>query len=163
MDARVSGSARAGTMARGDAILGAVVLAAAIGFVAYAGQVAGLGQARGGYELSASFRSVEGVRPGTEVRLGGVRIGSVAAVDLDPRTLRAELRLRLREDIPLPEDTLAVVATEGLLGGAFIELLPGGAPFDLAPGDRIQQTQSAVSLVTLLLRAVSGGAEGDGS
>ncbi|MBK5927901.1 outer membrane lipid asymmetry maintenance protein MlaD [Rhodobaculum claviforme] len=142
---------------RTDAILGAAVIAAAVWFVVYAGQIAGLGQARAGYELTASFRSVEGVRVGADVRLGGVRIGSVGAMTLDPDSLRAELRLRIRDGIALPEDTLAVVATEGLLGGAFIELLPGGAPFDLAPGDRIEQTQSAVSLVTLLLRAVSGG------
>ena len=144
---------------RGDAVLGAVVLAAALGFVVYAGQIAGLGQGRGGYDLVASFRSVEGVRAGSEVRLGGVRIGTVGAVTLDPETLRAELRLRIRDGVVLPEDTLATVATEGLLGGAFVELLPGGSPFDLAPGDRIEQTQGAVSLVTLLMRAVTGGGE----
>ena len=144
---------------RADAVLGAVVLAVALGFVVYAGQIAGLGQGRGGYDLMASFRSVEGVRVGSDVRLGGVRVGSVAGMELDPVSLRPDLRLRLRDGIALPEDTLAVVATEGLLGGAFIELLPGGAAFDLEPGDRIEQTQSAVSLVTLLLRAVTGGAE----
>ncbi|MGY6634307.1 MAG: outer membrane lipid asymmetry maintenance protein MlaD [Alkalilacustris sp.] len=144
---------------RGDAVLGGVVMAVALAFVIYAGQVAGLGQSRAGYELAASFRSVEGVRVGSDVRLGGVRIGSVSEMELDPQSLRAELRLRIRDGIALPEDTLAVVATEGLLGGAFIELLPGGAAFDLAPGDRIEQTQSATSLVTLLLRAVSGGSD----
>ncbi|MGY6412367.1 MAG: outer membrane lipid asymmetry maintenance protein MlaD [Alkalilacustris sp.] len=146
---------------RADAVLGAVVLAAALGFVVYAGQIAGLGQGRGGYDLMASFRSVEGVRVGSDVRLGGVRVGSVAGVALDPVSLRPDLRLRMQDGVVLPEDTLAVVATEGLLGGAFIELLPGGAPFDLGPGDRIEQTQSAVSLVTLLLRAVSGAGEED--
>ncbi len=143
---------------RGDALLGAVVLAAAVGFVLHAGQVAGLGQGRGGYDLHASFRSVEGVRVGTDVRLGGVRVGTVSAVSLDPVTLRAELRLRMQDGLVLPEDTLAVVATEGLMGGAHLELLPGGSPFDLGPGDRIEQTQGAVSLVTLLMRAVGGGA-----
>ena len=146
---------------RGDAVLGAVVLAIAVAFVLQAGQIAGLGQGRGGYDLHASFRSVEGVRVGSDVRLGGVRVGTVAALALDPTTLRAEVRLRMQDGIVLPEDTLAIVATEGLLGGAHLELLPGGSPFDLGPGDRIEQTQSAVSLVTLLLRAVSGGAEGD--
>ena len=144
---------------RADAVLGGVVLAVALAFVVYAGQIAGLGQGRGGYELAASFRSVEGVRVGSDVRLGGVRVGSVAGMELDPVSLRPDLRLRLQDGVVLPEDTLAVVATEGLLGGAFIELLPGGAAFDLEPGDRIEQTQSAVSLVTLLLRAVTGGAE----
>ena len=147
------------TEGRGDTLLGGVVVAAAVAFVVHAGSVANFGQGRGGYDLAASFRSVEGGRVGADVRLGGVRVGSVSAMDLDPTSLRAELSLRIRAGIALPEDTLAVVATEGLLGGAYIELLPGGAPFDLAPGDRIAQTQSAVSLVTLLLRAVSGGGD----
>jgi len=148
-----------------DAVLGAVVLAAALAFVVYAGQVAGWGPVRGAYELTASFRSAEGVRVGSDVRIGGVKVGTVAGMTLDPVSFRADLRLSLRPDLVLPDDTLAVIASEGLLGGAFIELMPGGSPFDLAPGDRIEQTQSAVSLVTLLMRAVTGGgaAEGDGA
>lgn len=145
-----------------DAALGALVLAAALAFVAYAGQVAGWGAVRGGYELTASFRSAEGVRVGSDVRIGGVKVGTVAGMTLDPTTFRADLRLSLRPDLALPEDTLAVIASEGLLGGAFIELMPGGSPFDLASGERIEQTQSAVSLVTLLMRAVTGGAAEDG-
>lgn len=147
---------------RADAVIGAVVLAAALGFVVYAGQIVGWGEGRGGQELVAAFRSAEGVRVGSDVRLGGVKVGTVSSMSLDPQSFQAELRLRLRDDLALPEDTLAVIASEGLLGGAFIDLMPGGSPFDIAPGGRIEQTQSAVSLVTLLMRAVAGGSEGDG-
>ncbi len=142
-----------------DAILGAVVLAAAIAFVVYAGQVTGFGQGRGGYDLAVSFNSAEGVRVGTDVRLGGVRVGTVSAMELNRETFRADLRLMLEPGLLLPEDTMAVIAAEGLLGGAYIELRPGGSPHDLEPGGRIEQTQSAVSLVTLMLRAVTGGGE----
>ncbi len=148
---------------RADAILGALVLAAAVGFLVYAGQIAGVGQGRAGYDLTASFRSAEGVRVGSDVRLGGVKVGTVADMRLDAESFEAELRLALRADMLLPEDTLAVVASEGLLGGAYIELLPGGSPFDIEPGGRIEQTQSAVSLVTLLLRAVTGGGDDTGA
>jgi phospholipid/cholesterol/gamma-HCH transport system substrate-binding protein len=144
---------------RADAILGAAVLAAAVGFVVYAGQVTGFGQSRAGYDLAASFNSAEGVLVGTDVRLGGVRVGTVSAMELNPQTFRADLRLTLQPGLALPEDTMAVVASEGLLGGAYIELRPGGSPHDLEPGGRIEETQSAVSLVTLLLRAVTGGGE----
>ena len=148
---------------RADAILGALVLAAALAFVAYAGQIAGLGQGvRDGYDLTASFRSVEGVRVGSDVRMGGVKVGTVAAMGLDTERFTADLRLRLQGDLRLPEDTMAVIASEGLLGGAFVELLPGGSPFDIDPGGRIEQTQSAVSLLTLLVRAVAGGNDGAG-
>lgn len=144
---------------RADAVLGAVVLAAAVLFVVYAGQVAGFGTPRASYEVSASFRSAEGVRVGSDVRIGGVKVGTVSAMALDPVSFRAELRLALQPGFALPEDTLAVVASEGLLGGAYIDLLPGGSPFDIAAGGRIEETQSAVSLVTLLMRAVTGGGE----
>lgn len=147
---------------RADAILGAVVLAAAVAFVAYAGQVAGFGGGRAGYELAASFRSAEGVRVGSDVRLGGVKVGTVSGMALNPETFRADLRLTVQPGLVLPEDSAAVVASEGLLGGAFIEILPGGSPFDLEPGGTIEDTQSAVSLITLLMRAVTGGGEGGG-
>ena len=145
---------------RADAVLGAVVLAAALGFVVYAGQMTGFGAARGSYELAASFRSAEGVRVGSDVRLGGVKVGAVSAMALNPETFRADLRLTVQDGLLLPEDSAAVVASEGLLGGSFIEILPGGSPFDLEPGGTIEDTQSAVSLITLLMRAVTGGPEG---
>ena len=60
----------------------------------------------------------------------------------------------------LPEDTSVIVASEGLLGGTFIEMQPGGSPFNLEPGAEITQTQGAVDLITLLLRYVTGSEEG---
>jgi phospholipid/cholesterol/gamma-HCH transport system substrate-binding protein len=110
--------------------------------------------------LSASFRSAEGVSVGTEVRLAGVRVGTVTGMTLDPVTFRAETTFSLREDIVLPDDSAVAIASEGLLGGNFVEIIPGGSPFNYAPGDSIVDTQSSVSLVTLLLRFVTGdGAE----
>jgi len=142
---------------RADAVLGAVVLAAAIGFVAYAGQTAGFVGQRAGFELSASFRSAEGVTTGTDVRLAGVKIGTVTRMDLNPQTFRADLRFTVLEGLALPDDSAILVASEGLMGGTFIEIIPGGSPFNLEPGGVIEDTQSAVSLVTLLLRFVTGG------
>jgi phospholipid/cholesterol/gamma-HCH transport system substrate-binding protein len=91
------------------------------------------------------------------VRLAGVRVGSVTALDLNTETFRADVAFTVSEGVEVPDDTQAVVASEGLLGGNFLELVPGGSPFNLAPGDEVYETQSAVSLTTLLLRAVSGG------
>lgn len=142
-----------------EVVVGGVVLAAALGFLAFAGQLAGFGGARGSYELVASFRSAEGLSVGTDVRLAGVKVGTVTALALDPATFRAEARFSVREGILLPEDTTAAVASEGLLGGAFLELLPGGSPVTLAPGEEILDTQSAVSLLTLLLRFATGGGD----
>jgi phospholipid/cholesterol/gamma-HCH transport system substrate-binding protein len=140
-----------------EVITGAVVVAAAAGFLLYASQFAGArGSGAGFYEMTASFRSVEGVRVGTDVRLGGVKVGSVSALALDPETFRAETRFTVMKTLALPEDTAVAVASEGLLGGSFLELVPGGSPFTLEPGSVIEDTQSSVSLVTLLMRFVTG-------
>lgn len=137
--------------------MGGAVLAVAVGFFVYAGQIAGLaGPAGGAAQYSASFRSVEGVTVGTDVRMGGVKVGTVTALELDPQTFRANTSFTVDTALELPEDTVAVVASEGLLGGSFLELVPGGSPFNLEPGAEILDTQSAVSLVSLLLKFVAG-------
>jgi phospholipid/cholesterol/gamma-HCH transport system substrate-binding protein len=140
-----------------EVALGGAVLAAALVFGVFAVQSAGTRLTTApGYTLSASFRSAEGIRPGTEVRLAGVRVGQVTRMDLDPAAFRAQVEVRLDERIRLPADSTLSVASEGLLGGSFLEILPGGMPVELEPGDAFQDTQSAVSLVQLLLRAFTG-------
>ncbi|TBX27777.1 outer membrane lipid asymmetry maintenance protein MlaD [Nioella sediminis] len=142
-----------------EVLVGGVVLAAAIGFFVYAGQVTGFESGGDSYPLSASFRSADGIGVGTDVRLAGVRVGSVTALDLNPVTFRADVDFTVAGGIEIPDDTQAVIASEGLLGGNFLELVPGGSAFNLAPGDEVYETQSAVSLTTLILRAVGGGDE----
>lgn len=140
-----------------EVLVGGAVLAAAIAFVVYAGQATGLGQTTAGYPLTASFRSLEGVTVGTDVRLAGVKIGTVTEVSLNPETYRADTVFSLREGIEIPDDSAIVISSEGLLGGNFVEIMPGGSPFYFAAGDEIEDTQGAVSLISLLLKFVSGG------
>lgn len=142
-----------------EVLVGGAVLAAAIGFVVYTGQVTGFTTSAAGYPLSASFRSIEGVSVGTDVRLAGVKIGTVTGIDLNPQTFRADTVLTLANGIAIPDDSAVIVSSEGLLGGNYIEIMPGGSPFNLDPGAEIEDTQSSVSLVTLLLRYVSGGGD----
>ncbi|MGH1354839.1 MAG: outer membrane lipid asymmetry maintenance protein MlaD [Thalassovita sp.] len=142
-----------------EVVVGAVVLAAAVGFVVYAGQITGFTKQTSGYGLSASFRSAEGVTVGTDVRLAGVKIGTITDITLNPQTFRADTEFSVAEGIEIPDDSAVVVASEGLLGGNFVEVVPGGSPFNFAPGDEIEDTQGAVSLVGLLMKFVSGGGE----
>ncbi len=139
-----------------EVLVGGAVLAGALAFAIYAGQATGLSGPAGGYELNASFRSLEGVGVGTDVRLAGVKIGTVTWVELNPQTYRADTRFSVLNGIEVPDDSAAVVASEGLLGGNFLEIVPGGSEFFLEPGDRIEDTQGAVSLISLLLKFVSG-------
>ncbi|MEM6308693.1 MAG: outer membrane lipid asymmetry maintenance protein MlaD [Pseudomonadota bacterium] len=142
-----------------EILVGGVVLAAALGFGIYAAQVAGLQANTDGYTLSASFRSIEGVNVGTDVRLAGVKIGTVQNIDLNPETFRADTLFAINPNVEIPDDSAIAVASEGLLGGNFIEIVPGGSPFYFEAGDEIEDTQGSVSLVSLLLRFVSGGGE----
>ena len=139
-----------------EVAIGGIVLAAAIGFAVYAGQAAGLSASSAGYPLTASFRSIEGVTVGTDVRLGGVKIGSVTDVSLNPETYRADTTFSVSNGVIIPDDSAVVISSEGLLGGNFVEVMPGGSPFGFEAGDEILDTQSSVSLITLLLRFVSG-------
>lgn len=138
---------------------GAGVVAVAAAFLFYASQFTGGVRGGSGYELTASFRSAEGVTVGTDVRLAGVSIGTVTDLDLNPETYRADATFSIDDIVLVPEDTSAAVAQEGLLGGTYIDLQPGGSPFNLEPGSEIIDTQSSVSLITLLLRFVTGSEE----
>ena len=140
-----------------EVITGGAVLAVAAGFLVYAGQVGGIGVgASDAATYSASFRSAEGVGIGTDVRLAGVKVGSVLDMELDPATFRAETQFSIQDNVLLPDDSAVIISSEGLLGGSYVEILPGGSPFNLEPGAEIEDTQSSVSIVQLLLKFVSG-------
>jgi len=140
-----------------EVIVGGAVLAGAIGFLVYAGGLTGFDATRSvAQQYTASFRSIEGVSVGTDVRMAGVKIGTVSELVLNPDTFRAEAEFSIDNKLLLPDDTAAIISSEGLLGGNFVELLPGGSLENLEPGSEIEDTQSAVGLVELLLKFVSG-------
>lgn len=136
-----------------ETTIGALVLAAALGFVVYASQAAGISGPSGGtYAIRANFGSAEGLNVGTEVRLAGIRIGSISAMELNKETYQAETVLAIAEDIHLPDDSSVNVASEGLLGGSFVEIEPGGSDIMLEEGEEALLTQSSVSLLNLLIK-----------
>jgi phospholipid/cholesterol/gamma-HCH transport system substrate-binding protein len=139
-----------------ETAIGAVVLAAAVGFLIYAGQTRGVEIGGGSYPLTASFRTAEGVSVGTDVRLAGINVGSVTGLDLDPETYQARMTFTVRGGLEIPEDTDIKIASESLLGGSYVELTPGASEFMLQPGDEILNTQGSVSLLDLLLRFGTG-------
>ncbi len=143
-----------------EVLVGATVLAVAVGFLVYAGQVTGFSPAKSGdYPLTASFRSGEGITVGTDVRLAGVKIGTVSQMDLNMQTYRADVTLLMKEDILIPDDSAVVVSSEGLLGGNFVEIHPGPSLYNFESGGEIEDTQGAISLVSLLMKFVSGADE----
>jgi len=140
-----------------EVLVGGAVLAVAVGFLVYAGQATGFSASRGSdYPLTASFRSVEGISVGTDVRLAGVKIGTVTDLSLNAVTFRADAVVAVSQDIEVPEDSSILISSEGLLGGNFVEIVPGGSPINLESGQEIEDTQGAVSLISLLLKFVTG-------
>lgn len=147
------------TYERAEIIAGAGVLAAALGFAVYAGLGSGLMRQPESYPLLASFRSVEGITVGSDVRLAGVKVGTITDLTLNPQTFFADAKIEVRNDVLLPVDSAILISSEGLLGGNFVEVVPGGSLENLGPGDEILDTQGSVSLVNLLMKFVGSKAD----
>lgn len=136
-----------------EVAVGAVVLLVAAGFLVFAVTSSGRSMvAPGGLTLRANFERIDGINVGSDVRIAGVRVGSVVEARVQPDTFLAALTLRIDGNYRLPRDSSAEITSEGLLGGRFIALVPGGADQVLENGGLIANTQSAVSLESLLGR-----------
>ena len=136
-----------------ETIMGAVVLLIAVVFIAFAYSAADLTAVEGAH-YRARFGSLGGLQPGNDVRLGGVKVGTVVRQRIDPKDFRAEVEFTVRAEIKLPEDTLATVTSEGLIGGKYLRLVAGRSKKRLAPGGLIKRTRDALSVEELLSRAI---------
>lgn len=140
-----------------ETIVGGAVLAAAVGFLVFVSSSVGFGTTSNGYELKASFRSTDGVSVGTDVRMAGVKIGTVTELNLDPESYRAVMSLSVDNTMKIPDDSGVAISQEGLLGGTFVEIVPGASDFHFEEGGEFLETQGSVSLISLLLKFVAGG------
>jgi phospholipid/cholesterol/gamma-HCH transport system substrate-binding protein len=132
-----------------EVVVGAAVLLVAAGFLAYA--VAHSGRSTtGGYPLTAQFDHIDGLSVGADVRMAGVRVGSVTGARIDPQSYLAVVTLTVQDGLNLPKDSSAEITSDGLLGGKYLSLTPGGDAATLKPGQAITITQSSVSLEQLL-------------
>jgi phospholipid/cholesterol/gamma-HCH transport system substrate-binding protein len=128
---------------------GFIVLIVAVGFLAYALVTSGAASLPG-YQLSAEFDRIDGLSAGSDVRMAGVKVGAITHTEIDPKTYLAIVDFSVSKDIKLPTDSSAEVTSDGMLGGKFLSLVPGGADDMLKPGGRVTVTQSSVSLEELL-------------
>ncbi len=132
-----------------EAIAGLVVLAVAGWFLAFALGRTGTGGS-GHYQLTASFPSAAGISVGSDVRVSGLKVGTVTSQKLDSATYQAVVGFSVDAAVHLPLDSSAAITSDGLLGGSFISLIPGGDTEMLAPGDEITDTQGATDLMGLI-------------
>lgn len=134
--------------------MGLVVLIVAAAFLTYALDVGDVRGGAGAYELKARFGEVGALAPGANVRVAGVKVGSVSQITLDPKTYQAVARLDIDPGVKLPADSTAKITSDGLLGGAHVAIAPGGAEDMLADGEEIENTQGAVDLFGLIGQAI---------
>ena len=136
-----------------ESVMGAVVLLIAGLFVVFAWTTADLRNVEGTL-YRAQFGSVGALAPGNDVRIGGVKVGSVTSQAIDPKTYRAVVLFSVRADLRLPVDTEASISSDGLLGGKYLRLKVGRSTEMLAADATLTRTRDALSLEDLLGRAI---------
>lgn len=141
-----------------ETIIGAVVLMVAAGFLvfAYKGSDMRLSNTEG-YTVKAKFSNLTGINTGSDVRIGGIKVGVVSDLLLDPKTYQAIALLNINNATKLPVDSSAAIVGAGLLGEKFVQITPGGDDKMLAEGGSIQFTQSSISLEELIGKFVFSG------
>jgi phospholipid/cholesterol/gamma-HCH transport system substrate-binding protein len=139
---------------------GAVVLLAAGGFAVYALANTGQKFAGDGYALNATFDHVDGLSVGADVRVAGVKVGSVQSIRLDTKTYQAVVGFTVQNGVSLTDDSSATVSTDGLLGGKYVALATGGDDQILKPGGTITITQGSVNIEALIGKYIFGSTGG---
>ncbi len=144
-----------------ETLVGVFVLLGMAGLVFLALKAANLGSVGGGdaYVLTANFDNIGGLKPRAPVRAAGVTVGRVKAIVLDPKTFQGVVTLDIDKSYVFPKDTAAKILTAGLLGDQYVGLEPGGDDANLAAGETIAQTQSAVVLENLIGQFLTGKAD----
>lgn len=139
-----------------ETLIGAIVVFVAAGFLYFAYTTTSAGGLTG-YEVSAKFSRVDGLSIGTDVRLSGIKIGTVSALTLDPKNYLAIAHLSIRNDVKLPDDSSVKITSSGILGNSYLSVTPGGSDKMIAPGGRIANTQGSVDLMGLIGRMITSG------
>jgi len=136
-----------------ETLMGAVVLGVAIAFLVFAYSRGGL-KTEDGYMLIGKFDRIDGLKEGSDVRMSGIKIGTVTKQILDPKTYLAVVSLNVSLGVQLPRDSSARIASDGLLGDKYLSVTPGGEDEMLPTGGEIQHTQGSVDIVSLVGRMI---------
>lgn len=145
-----------------ETLIGTLVVVAAAVFLFYGYSASGM-RSSSGYHVNAAFSAVDGLATGADVRLSGIKIGTVITQKLDPETYQAMVTLDIANDVKLPDDTSAKITSEGLLGGSYVSLTPGGSEELLTNGSEIMFTQGSLDLMSLIGQAVFSATDSDKS
>jgi phospholipid/cholesterol/gamma-HCH transport system substrate-binding protein len=138
-----------------ETIIGAIVVAVAVFFLAFAYMRTGSGSLSG-YELNARLPKVDGLGIGTDVRLAGIKIGSVSDLTLDPKNYLVTVHMNIRSDIKVPVDSSVLVTSSGILGSSYLSISPGGDDKMMAAGSFFENAQGSIDVMGLVGRFMGG-------
>jgi len=136
-----------------ETLIGAAVLVVAGIFLAFGYSTSSIGS-DGGFMLIAKFDRVDGLTTGSDVRMSGIKVGTVIAQRLDQETYQAVIEMDIKQGLPLPDDSSAKITSEGLLGATYLSLDAGGSEDFLENGGEIRFTQGSIDLMSLIGQAI---------
>ncbi|ANK82329.1 MAG: outer membrane lipid asymmetry maintenance protein MlaD [Rhizobiales bacterium NRL2] len=136
-----------------ETVIGAVVLAIAAIFIIFAYRTADIAPTSG-FPLTAKFDKIDGLNVGADVRMSGIKIGSVMSTELEPSSLLAVVRINVRKGVDIPDDSAIRILTEGLMGDSYLSVEPGGGIDNMEAGDNFRFAQGAVNLIDLVGQAI---------
>lgn len=142
-----------------ETVTGAIVIIVAIFFFTFMYKTADVRAGSGGYQLKANFESVSGITHGSDVRVSGIKVGTVVAQELDAESFYAVITMTIDPKIKLPLDSSAKVTSDGLLGAKYISVEPGGDETMLAAGDAIEHTQGSIDIFDMISKFLFQGDE----
>ena len=138
-----------------ETLIGAAVVAIALVLAALAYFRTGAG-GLSGYEVNARLAKVDGLAVGTDVRLAGIKVGSVSGLTLDPQTYLVTVHMDIHNDIKLPMDSSILVTQAGFLGGQYLSITPGGDDKMMAAGAFFENAQGSIDVMNLVGRFANG-------
>ena len=138
-----------------EILLGAVVLITAISFLIVGMQ--SVNNQKDGYNISLIFGSTAGLKNGDDVKISGINVGKITKLELDQEDYNAKIDITINKDIKIPDDSSAKIASSSLLGGNFLDIVPGSSEQNLKPSDIIYDTTDPVSFTDMLGKAIFSG------
>ncbi|HET7085009.1 MAG TPA: outer membrane lipid asymmetry maintenance protein MlaD [Rhizomicrobium sp.] len=138
-----------------ESLIGAGVVAIALAFAALSYYRTGSGSLSG-YEVNAKVAKADGLAVGTDVRLAGIKVGTVSDLTLDPRTYLVTVHMNIRDDVKLPVDSSVLVTQAGFLGGQYLSITPGGDDKMMAAGSYFENAQGSIDVMSLVGRFANG-------
>ena len=137
-----------------EILLGGAVLGIALFFLSWAAANSNDTKEGTVQRIAADFTSIKGLRVGNDVRIGGVKIGTVENLAINPESFQAQVTMAIRNDVSLPTDTAVAIISDGLLGGAYMRVSPGNSNQIISDGGKFTIVEQSATLEELLGKAV---------